>query len=250
MGGLKDHMPTTYKTMIIGAASLSGIPPFAGFFSKELIFTALWTTDLLALFIVAGIVAILTPFYSFRMIGLTFFGPKSEHVKKIETEHGLHEVPKVMTIPLWTLAILTIITGFFGPLSEKFFASTIASLGEEHMPSLGELYVEYLVHSFTSVTTLISLCLISIGFFPAYYIYIKRKLDPKAIVDNNALLHGIYTLLYNRWYWNALYYKISGAAFWVANRIRKIQTGILNVNVLGMLLGFAAMLIYILLMMM
>ncbi|MCD6483560.1 MAG: NADH-quinone oxidoreductase subunit L [Candidatus Odinarchaeota archaeon] len=250
MGGLKEHMPTTYKTMLIGAASLSGIPPFAGFFSKELIFTALWSTDLLALFIVAGVVAVLTPFYSFRMIGLTFFGPKSEHVKKIEKEHGLQEAPKVMTVPLWILAILTIITGFTGPLAERFFEPVITSLGAEHITSLEELYVEYLIHSFTSITTLISLVLISIGFFPAYYIYIKRKADPKAIVENNALLRGIYTLLYNRWYWNALYYKIGRAAIWVANRIRKVQTGVLNINVLGMLLGFAAMLIYILLMFM
>ena len=85
-----------------------------------------------------------------------------------------------------------------------------------------------------------------IGIVPAYYIYIKRKIDPAELVSKNVVLRALYTFLYNRWYINPFYYKVflnGTQAF--SQRFRKLQTGILNVNVILMLIGFVAFIAYL-----
>ncbi|MGQ4832431.1 MAG: NADH-quinone oxidoreductase subunit L [Candidatus Asgardarchaeia archaeon] len=250
MGGLKDAMPITYKTMLIGGLSLAGIPPFAGYFSKELIFSTLFEIELWPIFVIAAVSAIMTVFYTFRMIGLVFFGEKSEYLKQLEAKgKTVHEAPLVMTGPLMILAALTVISGFLEPLFKLFFMNQLKILGFSEMHNLNLAFQEFIVHSFTAPTTLITAVVIILGFVPAYKLYIQRTLDAEKIVNSNALMKSLYTFLYNRWYINDIYYVIVRGAFSAGQRIRRIQTGQVNMNVIGMLLGFIAFLLYFILFM-
>jgi NADH-quinone oxidoreductase subunit L len=105
MGGLRKHMPVTYRTFILGSLALAGIPPLAGFFSKDEIlatFNHEGATTVMWLGIVA---AFITAFYTFRMVFLTFGGPYRGHAHP-------HESPRVMTIPLVILAIGAVAAGW------------------------------------------------------------------------------------------------------------------------------------------
>lgn len=125
MGGLKKYLPSTYKTFLIATVAIAGIPPLAGFFSKDEILMHTFNMGYgefaaplyFLLWGVATITAFLTAFYMFRLTLTTFHGsfklPKL--VKGAEkAEEYLHESPSTMTIPLWTLAGLSIIGGFIG----------------------------------------------------------------------------------------------------------------------------------------
>lgn len=110
MGGLKKHLPKTHLTFFIATLAISGIPPLAGFFSKDEILAELYHNNL-PLFVAGVIVSLLTCFYMFRLYYLTFFGKfRGSH----EQEHHLHESPASMTIPLIILAIFSAIGGFIG----------------------------------------------------------------------------------------------------------------------------------------
>ena len=142
MGGLRKHMPITFATFVIGALSLSGVFPFAGFWSKDEILLDAWKHDKF-LFAVATVVAFMTALYMFRAIFMTFFGeyrggaPAEDHgpahdahAAPASTSHdtghhgGLHESPRSMTFPLMMLSIPAVLfgliapTGFFGKLME------------------------------------------------------------------------------------------------------------------------------------
>jgi len=118
MGGLKSHLPTTFATFLIGTIAIAGIPPFAGFFSKdEILAHAFAHNKIFWLLGVGG--SVLTAFYMFRLLFLTFYGKfRGTHHQK---EH-LHESPKSITIPLVILAGLSIVGGFIG-LPEAFHAT-------------------------------------------------------------------------------------------------------------------------------
>ena len=148
MGGLRKHMPVTFVTFVVGALSLSGVFPLAGFWSKDEILLDAWKHDKL-LFAVATVVAFMTALYMFRAIFMTFFGeyrggaPAEAHGASHDDGHaaashdagheasqasghhgGLHESPRAMTFPLLMLSIPAVLfgliapTGFFGKLME------------------------------------------------------------------------------------------------------------------------------------
>ncbi len=111
MGGLKKALPQTYTTYVIGALAIAGIPPLAGFFSKDEILHAAAAEHQWVLYAIGLITAGLTAFYMFRSVYLTFHGKfRGTH----EQEHHLHESPPVMTIPLWILAIGAVVSGWVG----------------------------------------------------------------------------------------------------------------------------------------
>jgi len=114
MGALRGRIPTTYRTMLIGTLAIAGIFPLAGFVSKDEILWQTWSSHggAYRLFWVIGfLTAIMTAFYMFRLIYLTFFGePRMSH----EVEHHIHESPKSMTVPLMVLAFFSIVAGFLG----------------------------------------------------------------------------------------------------------------------------------------
>jgi NADH-quinone oxidoreductase subunit L len=106
MGGLRRKMPATFMTFLIGAAALAGIPPWSGFFSKDAILAATLTSNV-ALFVVGLVAALLTAFYSARMVFLTFYGEPRDQ----ELYDHAHESPPLMTTPLWVLAVLALTAG-------------------------------------------------------------------------------------------------------------------------------------------
>lgn len=267
MGGLRKKMPITFVCMLIGALSLSGIPPFAGFFGKESIFEVLWTgaqTDILigVLFVVAAVTAVFTVFYSFRLIGLTFFGPGSKHVKELEREHGIHEAPAVMWVPLVILAVFTVFFGVVSPLFSGYIGHPVDFAG-------------FFVEIFTSITFLLTLVIIAVGFIPAFYFYIIRRGKIEKLSKEGGALGPIRKFFFNRWYINAFYYKVFVNGFLglcrkirsvieergidkfnvvaargfgrISNRLRKIHTGILSVNIIYIVAGAVVFLLVLLL---
>jgi NADH-quinone oxidoreductase subunit L len=110
MGGLGKKMKITYVTFFIACLAISGIPPFSGFFSKDEILSATYAQSPL-LYILGLGGALLTAFYMFRLLGMTF---KGKFRGTPEQEHHLHESPATMTVPLIILAVLSAIGGFIG----------------------------------------------------------------------------------------------------------------------------------------
>src|SRR3982075_2287302 len=112
MGDLRRRIPTTYKTMLIATLAIAGIFPFAGFFSKDEILWQTWASEGGAyriLWFVGYGTALMTAFYMFRLMYLTFFSPsRMSH----EVEHHVHESPKSMTVPLVILALCSIGAGW------------------------------------------------------------------------------------------------------------------------------------------
>lgn len=110
MGGLKKYMPVTHLTFLIGTIAISGVFPFAGFFSKDQIVAVAFEENKV-MFILSMAVSAMTAFYMFRLYFLTFTGKfRGTH----DQEHHLHESPKSMTIPLIILAVLSVVGGFIG----------------------------------------------------------------------------------------------------------------------------------------
>src|SRR5205814_8038246 len=108
MGGLRRKIPQTYRTMLIGAIAISGIPPLAGFFSKDEILGESFKNGFVWVWAIGVLVAVMTAFYMFRLIGLTFWG-KSRVDKDVDPR--IHESPPTMTVPLWLLAIPSVVLG-------------------------------------------------------------------------------------------------------------------------------------------
>src|SRR5713226_7849560 len=126
MGALRDRIPITYWTMFIATLAIAGIPPFAGFFSKDEILWQAWTSESVAyhlLWIIGYATALMTAFYMFRLIYLTFYSrPRMSH----EVEHHIHESPASMTMPLIVLAVMSLFAGFLG------FPQSLARLAGIH----------------------------------------------------------------------------------------------------------------------
>ena len=138
MGGLRKKMRKTYAFMWAAGLALMGAPFITtGFWSKDAIFAAVYESGsgwALPIFIIAVLTAVITAFYTTRMMGMVFFGKSSKHVEKMESEgHHIHEAPKSMWIPYGILAVLTIGIGIIGLSAEE---------GIHH------LFGEYLEHSF------------------------------------------------------------------------------------------------------
>ncbi|RLE51785.1 MAG: NADH-quinone oxidoreductase subunit L [Candidatus Methanomethylicota archaeon] len=270
MGGIRKEMPITFACMLIGALSLSGIPPLSGFWSKEAIFGACMKTGNYALLAVAAITAAMTFFYSIRMIGVTFLGEKSHHLKELEEEgHHIHEAPPVMWVSYGILAAATVGIGLIGPIFEhnlhEFLASTLHA-HHSHTALFSAVSVAGGGGGMQSqlMTTAITALMLIIGGVPGYMMYISRKIDPEEFVEKHGL-KPIYNFLWNRWYINPTYYKVlvyslidfsrslyknfevkvvDGANYAFArvvaafsNAFRRIQTGILSYNMIGMAIG-------------
>ena len=114
MGGLRKKIPITFATMLIGTLAIAGVPGLAGFFSKDEILWQAWSAhdgQFRVLWVLAFITALMTSFYMFRLIFMTFFGDRR---MTHEEEHHLHESPRSMTIPLMVLAFCAIFAGYLG----------------------------------------------------------------------------------------------------------------------------------------
>ena len=108
MGGLWRKIPITHATMLVGSIAIAGIPPLAGFFSKDEILGSAFKNGFMWVWVIGIVVAVMTGFYMFRLMGKTFYGPS--HVDPA-VEPKVHESSRWMTIPLVLLAIPTIFLG-------------------------------------------------------------------------------------------------------------------------------------------
>jgi len=199
MGALKSKIKTTWAVFFIGTLALSGIPPFAGFFSKDEILWSAFNAPSIGPFLwFLGVVgAFMTAFYSFRLIYLTFYGKsRLDH----GVEHHVHESPKVMTIPLMILAFFSATIGFIGmPIIEhgNLFGEYLAPLfpgsehtaaHESHMPEIWAMIV--------SVVVAVAGWRLAMGW------YKKSTAWPDKVADK---FKGTYTLLLNKYKVDEIY---------------------------------------------
>ena len=190
MGGLKKIMPITFITMLISSLAISGIFPFAGFWSKDEILMAAFHENL-PLWIVGSVASIMTAFYMFRLMYLTFFKEfrGTEHQKS-----HLHESPSLITIPLIVLAILATFGGLIN-LPGSFW------LNHYLQPIISKVSHEEALDSTSYMLMGIALVGAIVGITIAYLKYIKKSEVP--LEDEN--LTGISKIIYNKYYVDEAY---------------------------------------------
>ncbi|OGW39429.1 MAG: NADH-quinone oxidoreductase subunit L [Nitrospirae bacterium RBG_13_39_12] len=245
MGGLKKYLPITYAVFVIGGLSAGGFPGLSGFFSKdEIIWSAYAAHSPVGKFVwVLGLAgAFFTPFYTFRLIFLTFHGKNrgahhgSEHGHggghdshgAHQGEHHIHESPKVMTIPLMFLALGAVAAGWVGipPL-----LGGGAHFAEFLKPVVGhpEFHAS---HAEEWGVMALSTSLVVIGLGLSAFLYLRQTDLPKRIAQQFSFL---YKVLYNKYYVDELYnYTIIKPTLWIAQKVlvgvtdAKIIEGIVN----------------------
>jgi NADH-quinone oxidoreductase subunit L len=225
MGGLRRRMPITFWTMLIAGLSLSGIFPFAGFWSKDAIVASAYDEHYYVLFGMALLTVFLTAFYIFRAIFLAFTGePRTEPAREAT------ESPGIMTGPMMILAFFAIVSGWVG-IPEGFGLPIRDYFGEFVRPSefaVSTLSLEE--HAFSFVLGGISVVAGLLGIGLAYTLYVAR---PERAGELAARFSWLYTFLDKGWYFDALY----GATFvrfamWLGRATRGFDR-----NVIGGLVG-------------
>jgi len=248
MGGLRRYMPITFYTSLIGVLSLSGVPPFSGFFSKDMILSSLLESgNYLALTLVV-LASVLTVIYSFRWLSMVFLGEP----RRTDAHEHLHESPPVMTIPLIILAGLSAVIG---------------------LPPIEEALLEYMgIHhvSVSPITYALSGIILSVGLGVSYLFFISRRI-PTESMRSGPVLSGIHRLLVNRYYIDQLYvlifvdglqslaravrryieekvidglnYATASAFVRFVEIFRSIQSGSSNINVSGIAIGVALLMV-------
>jgi len=275
MGGLKKYMPVTYWTCLIGALALIGFPGFSGFFSKDALIEAVHASTLPAAGYAYWCVLLgvfVTAFYTFRLVFMTFHG--QERMDHHTREH-LHESPWVVTLPLVMLAIPSIIAGwpFIGPLLFGDYFQGAIQVAHEHdvLGHLGEEFhgpAAFVLHSLQGP----AVWLAAAGVLAAWFLYLKR---PELAAQLREKAGGLYTLLVNKYYFDAFNEKvlaagsralgkalwrggdvaiIDGAAVngsarlvgWVASAVRGVQSGYLYHYAFATIIGLSALLAWLL----
>ena len=203
MGNLRKKLPYTHWTYLFGTLAIAGIFPFAGFFSKdEILYYSMQKH--LVFWIIGAVAAVMTSFYMFRSVFMTFYGKsRVEH----DVAHHLHESPPLMTVPLMILAFLSLVGGFvgipviegaqrFGNFLDPVFAPAKAII--EH----GAHHAGH--HSVTAELVLmaVSLGIAIFGLLLARFMYITSPETPGRIVDRFS---GLHRLVYNKYWIDELY---------------------------------------------
>lgn len=231
MGGLRKHMRKTYAFMWAAGLGLMGAPFITtGFWSKDAIFAAVYesgNTWALPLFAIAVLTAVITAFYTTRMIGMVFFGDKSKHIEHMEKEgHRIHEAPLSMWVPYGILAALTIGIGVVGLTAEhgihELFTEYLANtfhIEAEHVQKVDNGLPSFLA-GINPVALVASLAAFGIGAGLGYIFYIGRFVDPVKFVNSNIFFYAIHKVILNRWYLNAMiYWCFVVAPLWIARGV-------------------------------
>ena len=224
MGGLKDKLPVTYWTFVVGSLALAGFPFTAGFFSKDELLLSAWNAGTLGqgLTVLGVITAGMTAFYSFRLVFVTFWG--ESHV---DTHHAdqVHEPARVVTVPLLVLAVLSIVTGYIG-IPEFLQHAFPASQGDGyHGPAAMGIMVLATLAGF-------------IGIGMAYVFYVKSPEIPDQLMTKWQTL---YQCSLNKWYVDEAYDKaFVNPTFKIADEMwKRVDVAIIDNAVNGVARGFA-----------
>jgi len=317
MGGLKKHMPKTYLLMGLATLSLSGIPPFSGFWSKDAVFLSALVagTPLAMVLLAVGVVsAAMTFAYSIRYISRTFLHEESEFIHELESHgHHVHEAPSIMWAPIAVLVALFCVIGLLGlaglvspGLSPEIFIEEQMHHALEHIlphEVAEHLHVPHISGSTKLVGAALSAVALAVGGYLGYNFYWTRSWDSWEWVQASEARKTIHRFLWNRWYMNPAFYLVFvdglitlskgiygvfesgvmiplsdvvaktsesvsevmyqvlevGGVFGVLNqgipstvigaynRVKKVQTGILSVNLMYLLVMLAALIVGLLL---
>ncbi|OGQ59124.1 MAG: hypothetical protein A3J24_09195 [Deltaproteobacteria bacterium RIFCSPLOWO2_02_FULL_53_8] len=255
MGGLHKHLKFTSTTFIIGAIAIAGIPPLAGFWSKDEILWEAFSKGHIIIWIVGLITAGMTAFYMFRQVFMTFTGAcrADEH-----TKHHIHESPKSMTVPLIVLAALAITGGVFGmpyiseggTLLHHFLSPVFTHAGEAagHAVAAASHASDADAHLMLErILMAVSVCVGVLGIFLASLMYYEpmKKYAP-AFWNADVMgkkFAGLYNLLYNKWYVDEIYDAvIVNPIKRVCDRCLSFDLGVIDgiVNGAGWLTRFSA----------
>jgi NADH-quinone oxidoreductase subunit L len=278
MGGLRKKLPVTFITFLLGTLAISGIPPFSGFFSKDEILIHAFSSN--KLFWALGMIgSMMTAFYMFRLLFLTFYGDyrggkeknEHEHEPGVDTHSGIHESPKVMTIPLIILAILATIGGFVGVPESLGGTSQISKFLD---PVFHDAQAKMLLADNSSSIPEMALMGITIAvvlasILLAWYFYVSRKRVPSA---EGTKLPMLTNLSYHKYYVDEIYTALitkpldklseffkniidnklidgivnaSGKLTeWVSGLMRFVQTGNVDFYLLAMVISIACIIFF------
>jgi len=275
MGGLARKIPITYVTMLIGSLAIAGIPPLAGFFSKDEILGESFKNGFVWVWAVGFAVAGLTAFYMFRLMGLTFWGsfrgPKAVWDR-------VHESPPVMTIPLVLLAIPAALLGM--ALGLPFGANTIAAWlkpvfeGGQAVLRGGAEEATFSLFGVDGTLILASVTVAVVGLVVAWRLFgaelagLRLAARPERVRELTARLPFLYRASLNKWWFDDLYHllfiviggRIAAAIWWFDREVvdgtvntigggtieagrglRRIQTGRVQNYALGIAVGLIVM---------
>ncbi len=271
-GGLKKYMPKTYVTFLIASLAIAGIPPLSGFFSKDEILWSSYADGNIIYWLIGVVTALLTAFYMFRLVSLTFDGKE-----RFGHDKHPHESPLVMTIPLIILAVLAAVGGFIG--IPEIFSGEHGNQFDNWLepifqPAQAKIAM-FGVHSSLEEIVLMVVTLVGVigSIYVARYIYIKNIKPAEKL---SKRFNGVYNLLLNKYYVDEIYdasvvtpiVKGSEIVLWkfadvkiidglingvanliekISGSIRKIQTGVAQFYALIMMLGIVAALFWIIL---
>ncbi|MEI7896854.1 MAG: NADH-quinone oxidoreductase subunit L [bacterium] len=258
MGGLRNKLPKTYWTFLIGTIAIAGIPPLSGFFSKDEILLHIFEHSG-PMWVVAVTGSLMTAFYMFRLFYMTFF---RKFRGTEEQFHHMHESPGIMTVPLIVLAVLAAfggllnIPGLFGGTSglENFLAPVFADAHAIALPSVPES-LEWSLMGITLAGVL------GMVFF-AWFCFVKHPQEilpekagssfPVKLIANKYYIDELYDLIISKpvlWFSRVLHETVElrfidrivngvgNVVVWTGNTVRFIQTGNVGFYMFMMILG-------------
>ncbi len=224
MGGFKSRI--AHRSMEVGALALAGIPPLSGFWCTNWIQTVAWDFAAEAgingqfMLMISGYVVFalliigagITAFYGLRMMGLVF---KKESTAE---EKAPKKIPSLMRISLVATLAITIFLDFLAllliPSFNKFFLSILGT------PTFSNI-ADVLVYIVPSISTVLTCVAVAVGGYPAYQLYVARRVDPVKLIEEHRFLGKVYSFLSKRCYIDALYYKVADGTKALSNIMYK-----------------------------
>ncbi len=277
MGGLAKKIPVTYATMLIGSVAISGVPPLAGFFSKDEILGGAFKNGFLWVWAIGFAVAGMTAFYMFRLMGLTFWGESRVDPEK---ESHIHESPPSMTRPLILLAIPAVFLGMLigFPPESGLLHQWLQPVFEATVAASGRTEAAYNFFGIDGALAIGTTGLVAIAIVVAWRLFgvdmpalgLRAQPRPERVREISARpgLAFLYRGSSNKWWFDDLYNllfvvwggRLAAAVFWFDRtivdgtvngvgavttgagvRLRRVQTGHVQNYALGIALGLIVM---------